>query len=169
MFDKKFGMVSARKAYELIVSEHLPLIKDGFLPRVWGFNIPQKLKCFIWLAINRKINTWDNLHKRGWIGPDRCCLCKIEAETVDHIFVGCSFVEKVIHILGSMFDVHLLWSDSSLLENLSTGVSKGGKLMYLPFFFIWNLWKIRNSYIFEDKEPIISRICHLIMLDVASH
>ena len=41
--------------------------------------------------------------------------------------------------------------------------------MYLPFFFIWNLWKIRNSYIFEDKEPIISRLCHMIMLDVSSH
>ena len=78
-------------------------------------------------------------------------------------------MEMVIHSLGSMFDVHLLWSDSSLLENLLSWVTKGGRLLYLTFFFIWNLRKTRNSYIFEDKEPIIFRLCHVIMLDVASH
>ena len=103
---------------------------------VWGFNIPQKLKCFTWLVVNRKISTWDNLYKRDWFGPNRCSLCKIEVETVDHIFVGCSIVQKVIHILGSMFDVHMLWSDTSLLENLSSRVTKGGRLLYLPLFLI---------------------------------
>ena len=68
-----------------------------------------------------------------------------------------------------MFDVHLLCLGSSLLENLSSWVTKGGMLLYMPFFFIWNLWKTRNNYIFEDKEPIISRLCHVIILDVASH
>ena len=111
MFDKKSGVVSARKAYELIVSEHLPLLKDGILMKVWDFNIPQKLKCFTWLACNRKINTWDNLYKRGWFGPHRCSLCKIDVEIVNHIFVRCSFVQEVIHGLGSLFDVHLLWSN----------------------------------------------------------
>ena len=120
MFDKKYGMVSTKKAYELIVSEHLPLLKDGILPMVWGFNIPHKLKCFTWMVVNRKINTWDNLYKRSWFGPNRCSLCKNEAEIVDYIFVGCSFVKKVIHSLGSMFDVHLIWYDLSLLENLDS-------------------------------------------------
>ena len=57
MFDKKLGMVLAKKSYELIVYEHLPPIRDDLLPKVWGYNIPQKLKCFIWLAVNNKINT----------------------------------------------------------------------------------------------------------------
>ena len=92
-------MVLAKKYYKLIVSEHLLVIKDGILPKVWGFNMPHKLKCFTWLAVNRKINTWDSLYNRGWFGPNICCLCKNEAETVDHIFVGCSFVKKVIHSL----------------------------------------------------------------------
>ena len=151
------------------MSEHLPPIRDDLLPKFWGFNIPQKLKCFIWMASNNKINTWDNLHKWGWVGPNRCCLCKMEEETVEHIFVGCSFVKEVIHSLGRLFGVHLQWYASSLSENLSTWISKGVMLLYLPFFFIWNLWKCRNSSIFEDKEPVISRLCHIIMSNIASH
>ena len=46
LFNKNSGMVSAKKSYELIVSEHLPLQNDGLLTMVWGFNIPLKLKCF---------------------------------------------------------------------------------------------------------------------------
>ena len=61
LFDKKLGMVSAKKSYALIVSEHLQPISDDLLPKIWGFYIPQKLKCFIWMVVNNKINTWDNL------------------------------------------------------------------------------------------------------------
>ena len=121
------------------------------------------------MAINSKINTWDNLHKNGWVGPNRCRLCKMEEETVEHIFVGCSFVKEVIHSLGRLFGVHVQWFASSLSENMSTWVSKGGKLLYLPFFFNWNLWKCRNNSIFDDKEPFIPRLCHAILTDIASH
>ena len=44
-----------------------------------------------------------------------------------------------------------------------------GELLYLPIFFIWNLWKTRNNYIFEDIAPNISRLCHIIMLDIAAY
>ena len=42
MFDKKSGVVSARKAYELIVFEHLSLLKYGILKKVWDFNFMDK-------------------------------------------------------------------------------------------------------------------------------
>lgn len=32
----------------------------------WG---PLKVKAFMWLASISTIQTWDNLHRRGWIGP----------------------------------------------------------------------------------------------------
>ena len=46
MFDKKLGMVSAKKAYELIISEHLQPISDDLFPKIWGFNIMQKTEMF---------------------------------------------------------------------------------------------------------------------------
>ena len=103
-------------------------MNDNFLLKVGHYNIPKKLKCFIWLTYNLKINTWDILCKRGWLDPNRCSLCKFDVETVEHLFVGYSFVEKAIQGLRRDFDVHLHWSASSLLENLTRWVSKGGSL-----------------------------------------
>ena len=107
MYDKKLGMVTAKKAYELIVSENLPRANHGILTQVWHFNIPRKIKCFIWLALNGKINNWDNLCMKGWLGPNRCNLCKLSVEPVYHLIVDCTFAQEVIYSLNRLFDLHL--------------------------------------------------------------
>ena len=117
------------------MSEYLPPL-DCILSQVWNFNIPQKLKCFTWLAFYNKINTWDNLCKRGWLDPNICSLCKTAAESIDHLFVGCPFAQKVLHGLGSIFDVHVDWSDLTLSGNFISWFSKDWELLYLPIFFI---------------------------------
>jgi hypothetical protein len=33
---------------------------------------PFEIKDFIWLAMDKKILTWDNFQKRSWVGPSRC-------------------------------------------------------------------------------------------------
>ena len=132
-------MVSAKKAYELIVSEHLTLQNDDLLSLIWGYNIPLNMKCFTWLAVKRKINTWDNRCKRGWSSPNRCCLCKTNVKSVDHIFVGCPFVHEVIHSLSYLFDVHLIWFDNSLADNLNSWVKKNGRLLLAFFLYLETL------------------------------
>ena len=154
IFDKKIWNGLCQKAYELIVSKHLPLLKDGILSMVWGFNIPQNLNCFTWLDVNRKISTWDNLYKRVWFGPNRCSLCKIEAETVDHIFVGCSFVQKVIHSLGSMFDVHMHWSNTSLLEKISIGLQRVEGFCIFPSYLFGIYGRPRIAVFFKTRNQI---------------
>ena len=130
------GMVTAKKAYDLIVSNHRTIMANDFIVKMWHLNIPHKLKCFIWLTCNKKINTWDTLCKKGWHGPNRCCLCNRDVESVEHLFVGSPFVKKMIRGLNCLYDVHLLWTAPTLMENLSNWVSKGGTLQYLPFFLI---------------------------------
>ena len=87
------------------MSDFLPHPPENILLKVWKFNIPQKLKYFTWMDFNKKLNSWDNLYKRGWIGPDHCCLRKSDAETIDHLFVDCSFMQEVLHNLDSSFNV----------------------------------------------------------------
>ena len=140
---------------------------NDFLLKIWHLNIPQKLKCFIWLTCNMKINTWNTLCKKGWHGPNRCCLCKGDAETVERLFVGCPFVKKMIRDLNCLFDVHILWSAPTLMENLINWVSKDGTLQYLPLFLIWNIWKARNRNLFVDLIPNIVSLLHII-LDVVN-
>ena len=89
MYDNQLGVVTAKKSYDLIISNrHRTIMDNDIILKLWHFNIPHKLKCFICLTCNKKINTWDTLCKKDWHGPNRCCLCNGEAESVDHLFVG---------------------------------------------------------------------------------
>ena len=100
------------------------------------------------------------------IGPNRCCLCKEDAESVDHLFVSCHFLKEVICGLKSIFDVNILWNAPTFLENLSIWVSNRVYLLYLPLFFIWNIWKARNRLCFDDQKPIMTSLLHIIFEEV---
>ena len=67
---------------------------DMALILIWKCNIPLKVICFNWLCLSERINTWDNLNKNGWIGPNCCSLCKCVTESVNHIFAECCFYNK---------------------------------------------------------------------------
>ena len=45
--------------------------------------------------MHKKVLTGENLTKRGFLGPYRCCLCEQDVETLAHIFVGCAHAQKV--------------------------------------------------------------------------
>ena len=169
MYDEQMGMVTAKKAYELIVCNHRTIMENDIILKIWHFNIPHKLKCFIWLTCNKKINTWDILCKKGWHGPNRCCLFNEEAESVDHLFVGCLFMKKMILGLNCLFEVNILWTAPTFMENLSNWVSKNDSLQYLPLFLIWNIWKARNCKLFEDQNPIMAGRLHNIHDEVNTY
>ena len=96
MYDDQMGKVTTKKDYDLIVSNHRTVMENDIMMKIWYFNIPHKIKSFVWLTCNMKINTWDNLCKKGWHGLNRCCLCNEEAKSVDHLFVCCHFLKELI-------------------------------------------------------------------------
>ena len=54
-----------------------------------------KIKLFMWLVHHRKILTWDNLKKRGMLGPSRCHLYETQEETIEHPLNNCIFTDKI--------------------------------------------------------------------------
>ena len=44
--------------------------------KVWKREGSLKEKITLWLALNNKLLTWENLKKRGWIGPSWCAVCQ---------------------------------------------------------------------------------------------
>ena len=56
---------------------------------------PFKAKLTLWLTLNKRVLTWDNLQKREWIGPNLCALCYSDEENVSHLFNLCSYAECV--------------------------------------------------------------------------
>ena len=108
------------------------------------------------MEFNKKIYTWDNLCKRGWLGPNRCTLYKSDVESIDHMFVDFSFTQEVLLILGSIFDVHLDWSYLTLSNNLISWFSKDGDLLLLGLLIL----PCPNLVICLNRESIQSIYSH---------
>lgn len=52
---------------------------------IWRTKVSLKVAFFAWSAALEKILTLDNLRKRHAILIDRCCMCKMNGESVDHL------------------------------------------------------------------------------------
>ena len=147
MLNKATRTVNAKLAYELITSTLLTTRLVSALKLIWKCNIPLKLIYFNWLCMENRINTWDNLIRKGWAGPNRCCLCRIGEEYVNHLFSACSFTHNIINCLSRILQLEMDWNAPSL-ENLELWFSKENEFLHLPLLISWNLWLTRNRIVF---------------------
>lgn len=56
---------------------------------VWSSQIPTKSVFLLWELWWNRILTIDNLIRRGLVLPNWCCLCRDDAESMDHLFLHC--------------------------------------------------------------------------------
>jgi len=119
-----------------------------------------KTKLFMWLVQHRKILTWDNIRKRGVLGPSRCQLYEAQEETMEHLLNNCIFTSRLWDSFATIFEqtdrekgsiINALnkWRKNFLdYEVLSSAWA------LTPSFTIWNVWKERNNRIFKnEKKP----------------
>ena len=92
---------------------------------------------FVWLVIENHILTWDNLSKRGWIGPSWCCLCAKNEESVSHLLMDGSFTKSVFDKLCSSYKCGTPPIGCSLMEILEHWHIKKYKLCYLHILVYW--------------------------------
>lgn len=148
-FNKIDGQFTAQFAYLFITSSTGDSDRSWHWKDIWRWRIPTKIKCFSWICTNNKISTWDNLMRKGWIGPNIFHLCHREAETVQHLFVHCSFGADVrrwvfyhlglVHCSGTveLWDVIAVW------------IKNGDDPRYLLYFCLWVIWLCRNAWLFS--------------------
>lgn len=53
---------------------------------VWKSKCSLRVRFFMWLVINDTILTWANLHKRRWMDPSWCALCKRDSDDGQYLF-----------------------------------------------------------------------------------
>lgn len=66
--------------------------------KIWNPAVPPRVQAFSWTAVLCQINTMDMLPKRRpfiVLSPQWCSLCHNNGESVNHIFLHCSFTFKV--------------------------------------------------------------------------
>ena len=62
---------------------------------IWGLQIPNAAKMFLWRACNTILPTKDNLKRRKVIEEDSCIFCCGAIETTYHILWGCPSSQDV--------------------------------------------------------------------------
>ena len=63
--------------------------------KVWTPGLIPKINIFLWLMLQEKILTLDNLIRRGQYILNWCILCKDNLESVDHMFIHCPYSSEV--------------------------------------------------------------------------
>ena len=134
---------------------------DQVWKELWQTPHWMKIKLFIWLVHQRKILTWGNLQKKGFIGPSKCHLYGSNEGTIEHLLKLCPFSAKLWNWVASIFRQtnRDSLSISNTLKNWRKNFS-GNEIinkawMLVPGFVSWNIWKECNRRIFKDKasEP----------------
>ena len=73
---------------------------------IWSPCVPTKVGFFAWEASWRKVLTLDQLKRRGWNLANRCFLCCVEEETINHILIHCSKARVLWELVFALFGVN---------------------------------------------------------------
>ena len=74
---------------------------------IWSPCVPTKVGFFGSEASWGKVLTLDRLKRRGWHLANRCFLCGVEEESIDHILINCTKARVLWELLFALFGV--LW------------------------------------------------------------
>ena len=95
------------------------------------------MKLFIWLLLEERILTWDNLTKRGLQGPSLCVLCKESEEALLHLFGECRFIKNIWYVLSKELKLVNKWQGGKFENNLHNWTKIKENWNEIPCFISW--------------------------------
>lgn len=116
----------------------------------------------MWLLLNHKAPTWENLQKRNFVGPSRCTLCKRDNETNLHMFLHCPFTCSMWDDIRISLGTSVRWEGDSIEHALQSWIEmpSANSLKALPLISAWGMgiWLAKiHAAIFDDLEPFPPR------------
>lgn len=69
-----------------------PGVTNRWMMLIWEAKLPLKIKIFLWLVCNDKIQSAEQLVKRKWPGDTNCKMCG-QIETTNHIIFWCALAQ----------------------------------------------------------------------------
>ncbi|XP_021847300.1 uncharacterized protein [Spinacia oleracea] len=137
---------------------------------VWNrFTIP-KHRVILWLALQDRLKTKAKLFPYGVTDDDLCALCGLHTENSSHLFFSCHYstecCRKVLHWLG--FNTHrtslfmiLKWAHRHCVGGFRRRVCYAAVAGV-----VYQIWKARNSAIWDAKVPSLDSSVNCIQSDV---
>jgi hypothetical protein len=154
------GQLTVKNVYNAIATKQWIKTIGGWRKKLWLWDCPQKIKLFVWLVVENKILTWENLQLRGHIGPGLCHLCKSNWETANHLFVNCPFTISVWDRIKAAQSLSSGWNGATVAECFKNWNDQNLSYPSLPAFICWYIWIERNYSIFESGNPSIQKVVH---------
>ena len=104
---------------------------------------------------------------------DVCMFCKVETESVVHLFFSCRFFWSIWMLYGSSWDLSWVFHTEPVAFFLAwqeaLPVNYGNKLWKMAFFaIIWSIWLTRNDMVFNGKVLDLRQILNIINLRIAN-
>jgi zinc-binding in reverse transcriptase len=130
----------------------------------WHLPIPLKIIFFMWLVVQIKILTKDNLLKRGWSDLDLCTMCSSQ-ESMAHLFVTCRIAQQVWFWLGYCQSYFTHWHSFRDVLDFTHSLSLHLRNSFLIVLsaVCWFLCKCHNEIIFRNSNaPTIRSLKCLI-------
>lgn len=133
---------------------------------VWKTNCPPKVRMFLWLLSKRALLTWPQLQRRQ-IVPNICVLCKEQGETSDHIIFKYTFSNPIWHICAWTFGLNInIILNNNLWSKLEKGYPRTQMARTMTTVFYQNIWKERNSRIFNSTAHLLHYCMRHIIHDI---
>ncbi|CAL1361155.1 unnamed protein product [Linum trigynum] len=154
------GRFSTRSAYQLLQpgssGDHQRTWKA-----VWRLQVPERVRCFIWLVAQEKISSNEFRTRRHLAQDGACYRCENQLENLDHIFRRCPPAAFLWHRTVPSEDQteFFSWEWEEWLErNLTSKKTTSSGLSWDSFFSIalWCLWKNKNEGTFEGLSTTLS-------------
>jgi ribonuclease HI len=155
------GQITVNNAFVAVENMRWNYVVGGWRKALWSWACPLKIKKIVWLSVENKILSWDNLQHRGFSGPGMCQLCNHCLETVYHLFVGCTFVTTVWNKIATSLNLTTKWTGDTLASCFKSWRIQNTLHPSLPTLICWYTWKERNLAIFEGGIPSIQKVFFL--------
>jgi hypothetical protein len=141
--------------YYKFLFERVP--RDKALNSIWTSKALPKLKVFLWLLMHDRLNTRDIMIRKHWkvdSGPE-CILCNsTSVETRNHLFFECEFAIACWNAVNIQWTHNLPISDMILLARETF---QGPCFLEVVACVLWNIWKVRNDFIFQAIPASFNR------------
>jgi len=166
--NNKEGTFNLKEAKGILLKldSHVP---DKIWQNLWRHQGWMKIKLFMRLVHHKEILNWDNIKKRGVLGPSRCQLCEAQEETMEHILNSCIFTSWLWDTFVTIFQ-QTDRDKGSIINTLNNWRRNFSDYEFLnlawaltPSFIIWNVRKGRNKGIFKDEKNPPHHLFELIL------
>lgn len=87
--EESSGTFSVSSAYNTIYNNIAELVSGGTCERIWKVKTTSRAKVFLWLTNHKKIMSYVERKKRGFMTNEMCHICSQTLEDADHILFRC--------------------------------------------------------------------------------